>query len=298
MAIFIRNLGSTTFEVQDLGVSIDPLDPYELIDMEPSDVSLSAIEGDLNTAIQGGTIIAVNPRDNVSDLSIADSIEFLSNHNAAHYNMPPQSNVIDCVDVNIDPLVNFPSDYLTWDGNQVNALTPNDGVVKVNNILAGVSVTGNAVVDVTLTNNAIFSTSTEFPKNFSNLFPGQTPFTNPNTFVQGIYDVTTSRWLENPIPFQVHDWRIQINYTRGGTQANRELICRLRNPDTSFEIQEVKILPNGTQFQTNTLTYNLSSIADSASIGAGYILELQTVNAALTINEIQLVRKSNYKSTQ
>ena len=294
--MLIRNLGSTPFEVQDLGISIDPSNPYDLIDMEPADVSLSAIEGDLNSALQGGTLIGIDPKDNVTDLSIAESIIYISNHNTPHYRMPPNSEVIECVDVNIDPSVNLPSDTLVWDGNQINAIATNDGVVKITNILSGASVTGNTTVTIVLNGTEAFSTATQFPKNFSNLFPGQTPFTDPATFATGVYNFANDRWLENSIPFQTHNWRVQIDYTRGGTQANRELIVRLRNPDTGFQIQEVRILPNGDQFRDNTLTYNLSSIADVASIGNGYVIEFQTVNAPLTINEIQLVRVSNYKS--
>lgn len=175
-----------------------------------------------------------------------------------------------------------------------NYRTPNNGVVKIIGILNGVILNGNGIVAIDLQGSAseVFTSSTSFPKNYSNDFPGQDPVNNKATFLPGIYNSADDRWLENSVEFQVHLWRVSISYTRNSTQSNRELIVRVNNPDTGFSLQEVKILPNGTQFQSTTLTWNFSTVADSSSIGSGYEFEIQAVNAPLTINTVEIVRTS------
>jgi len=172
--------------------------------------------------------------------------------------------------------------------------TPNSGVVKIIGLLNGVSINNNGTVDIVLQGDSseVFTSSTSFPKNYSNNFPGQDPINNQATFLPGLYNSSNDRWLENSINFQPHLWRVSISYTRNSTQSNRELIVRITNPDTGFSLQEIKILPNGNQFQSTTLTWNFSTLADSSSIGSGYEFEIQAVGAALTINTVEIVRTS------
>jgi len=175
-----------------------------------------------------------------------------------------------------------------------NYRTPNNGVVKFIGIAQGLSFSNNETKQIVLAGNVseVFSSVTNFPKNISNQFPGQDPIANKSTFLPFLYNSSSDTWLENPLEHQVHLWRVQINYTRQGTQGNRELILRFTNTVSGFQVQEVKILPNGSPFQTNTITYQFITIADSSSITNGYELELQTVGVPLTINTLEISRVS------
>ena len=239
MSILVRNITLIPVDISDLGVTVETSTPYDLTEISSSDISLSAVSGDLNSLINGGSLICINPEDGITDLTIAQSLVYLGNSNTPHYNMPPEASILDCVD--IDPTISSLEelDYLSWDviTEKFVRKVPNDGVVKINRVLENVTLNNNGSTLIFFNGNEEFSSSTDFPRNIKNLYPGQTPSTNPSVYFDEVYNSTTQRWLENPVEFQIHTWRVSIDYTRNGTQSNRELILTLTNPDTGFSIQ-------------------------------------------------------------
>ena len=196
------------------------------------------------------------------------------------------------------PISNFEYDILsqTSVGGIFDYRTPNSGVTKLVNIMSAVTIPNNTTLNIQLQGAGAesFSTSTDFPLNVKNQLPGQNPQTDKASFLPFVYDSTTNRWLENAIEFQVHLWRITVDYTRVGTAGNRELFLSFVNPNSGFSITDrvVEILPNGSQFVNNAVTFNFTTIADTNSIGSGYELILGTVGVSLTINNIEIVRTS------
>ena len=183
-------------------------------------------------------------------------------------------------------------------------VTPNGGSVKFVGIAIGQAFSDNDTQLIQLSNPVaaaeVFSSATVFPKNVSNQFPGQDPVANRATFLPFIYNTVAGTWVENTVVGQTSLWRIQIRYTRTGNQNNREIVLRIRNPDplSSFELEEARILPGGPPFNDFSYTFQFQTVADALSLpppagtGVGYELELQTIQAGLTIDEVQIVRTS------
>ena len=171
--------------------------------------------------------------------------------------------------------------------------TPNNGVVKILNVISGLNIASNQNININLDLNTFnFSNSSDFPKNYSNQFPGQNAQTNPLTFVPNIYNTSNNRFLENQILFQVNIWRVVIDYTKTGTQGNRELILKMINPLTNFTLSKFEILPNGTQFLNNSIVFDYQTITDNNSINSGYIFNIETVGVSLVINNLEITRFS------
>lgn len=172
--------------------------------------------------------------------------------------------------------------------------TPNNGVVKIINIIdpSGIQLANNGIINIDISGNATpeFDPNTDFPKNISNQYPGQNPGDDYSTYLPFIYK--DGKWFENPVDKQVHLWSITIDYVRDNTRANREIVIRMRNDDTGFEISDVRILPNGGAFRANTLTYLFTTIAESSSIANGYTIELQTYGAPGKLNQVHIMRTS------
>lgn len=191
-----------------------------------------------------------------------------------------------------DPSGSFELDILRRDTTAGEFLyqTPVNGVVKVNTAVTGVAIASG--VRYKIDNLAgTFSTVTSFPRNISNQFPGQDPITNPGTFFPFIYNSTDDKWLENEVHLQAHLWRIDVNYTRVGTQNNRELVFELENPLTGFTQALAFIMPNGPIFQTFETSFIVETIADSGSIGEGYEFYLTPVGESVTV-DIDITRTS------
>lgn len=172
--------------------------------------------------------------------------------------------------------------------------TPNNGIVKIMNINNNLNIQKDTKVDIPLNISSFnFSSTTNFPKNFSNLFPNQNPLDNKMTFLPNIYNLNENKFLENPISFQPTLWRFTITYTRtDDTKSNRELIARLTNPLSNFELTSINILPNGREFTSAISNFYFQTIADINSINNGYVFSLQPNGLNILIDNIDLVRTS------
>ncbi|MDO5656304.1 MAG: hypothetical protein Q4G27_09210 [Flavobacteriaceae bacterium] len=96
------------------------------------------------------------------------------------------------------------------------------------------------------------------------------------------------RWKENPVPGQVHLWRV-IAKASAGANSNGSVLGILRNPDSGFEVNSIAFVPSGTASTPKILTFYFYSIADFESIGPGKgykILMQADVGVSLTIDSL------------
>ena len=194
-------------------------------------------------------------------------------------------------DITTDPIQL--NDLIEWDGtNFVPLRIREEGVVKANSVITSTLVTDGTKFKLTATTPLTFSSASRFPLAVSNLYPGQTPVANPATFTPHIYDSATDKWLENPKDLQTHLWRVIMDYTRGATSTNREIIFEISNPLSGFVQQKSFTMPGGAAFQTFTVEYMVLTIADSASIGFGYEMFITPNGDDVTINDMSITRAS------
>ncbi|WP_226064805.1 hypothetical protein [Kaistella polysaccharea] len=186
-----------------------------------------------------------------------------------------------------------------WDGTlwkqlfvTSSSLAGNDGVVKINSGAGGVKPSyslnhsGNSYgpkVQVLYNTPLIFApspttswpeTSIPFPGNTSTIYQGTTP--------------ATQRWRENPVPGQVHVWRV-ITTVTPGDNATGSVRAIFENPDSGFNVTSVQVIPGGSKDAGNTLTFYFYTIADPDSLapGAGYQLFVQSdISVTLTVESI------------
>lgn len=167
-----------------------------------------------------------------------------------------------------------------------------EGVIKINNIVTALLVTDGTTYTIDPATPLVFSTATRFPLRISDQFPGQTPQANEAAFRPFIFDTVNNKWLENSKNMQVHLWRINLKYTRAATTTNRQIIATLNNPISGFTLQRAFTMPNSAAFQTFEVQFVFITIADSASIGLGYLLTLRPEGDNITINDLDVTRTS------
>ncbi|UKB86021.1 hypothetical protein LF887_10460 [Chryseobacterium sp. MEBOG06] len=111
--------------------------------------------------------------------------------------------------------------------------------------------------------------------------------------VGDMYNQTNGTFLENPIPGQVHIWRIIANYSGKNNGAIGYVTVNLSNPlpPSTFSIDQTAVAPNGVT--TGNLVFYLITIADSLSIGSGYIIKIKSDTPMdVTINSITRVSQA------
>ncbi|WP_051881998.1 hypothetical protein [Chryseobacterium soli] len=108
--------------------------------------------------------------------------------------------------------------------------------------------------------------------------------------VGDMYNQTNGTFLENPIPGQVHIWRIIASYSGKNNGSVGYVTVNLSNPlpPSTFSIDQTAVAPNGVT--TGNLVFYLISIADPLSIGTGYIIKIKSDTAMdVTIKSITRV---------
>lgn len=88
MSLFIKNLTASPVVIDDLGITLPSSGTLDLSTLEASSVySSSLTDGDLFGAVTGSpiTIVALDPLDDTTELSSADSLTILRLHNDTHY---------------------------------------------------------------------------------------------------------------------------------------------------------------------------------------------------------------------
>lgn len=93
-----------------------------------------------------------------------------------------------------------------------------------------------------------------------------------------IYDFANDTFIENTIPGQVQNWRINIDYSGKPMGLSTGTRIRIRNTISGFSAEQVIFLPNETT--SGRFTTQIATIADSASLpspfgtGQGYVFEI------------------------
>lgn len=109
MSFIIRNIAGTPVDINDLGLRLETGEDVDLTEEAAKDIAISV---DLPSAISNGDIIALDPLDGVSPLTIVQSLEVVGTANDSHYGIRGgKLNQIDNVNTG-----NPPNDYvLTFD---------------------------------------------------------------------------------------------------------------------------------------------------------------------------------------
>jgi hypothetical protein len=180
-----------------------------------------------------------------------------------------------------------------------NEVTPSDstnGVYKLNAVVNGDVVSGGNDYPITLslpvTAPTEFSMYSNFPKSVKEAEAPGTPQTDPDAFIPYVYNAATQRWLDHQVAKQVNLWRVSVEYTRNNTNNNRELMCKLRNPDTGFEITQGHALLAGGAYQSFAVTFIFLTISSPSSSTDGYEFVLRPDGVNLTLNDVNITRTS------
>lgn len=162
------------------------------------------------------------------------------------------------------------------------------GQVKINasngNIKPSYSLTANTWQQITYTLPLVYASSP------TTIFPSESTATDAD-----IYYSNNNTFLEHNRLGQVHGWRIIIDYSNKPNNQTAELNLRLRNPLSGFIASKIENL--GASRSADIITYDLTTVADSASIispigsGIGYILEIQS-ETSLDIIVDSILRRS------
>lgn len=192
------------------------------------------------------------------------------------------------------------SGFQFWDGElwrqffvATSSVAGNDGVVRIDGGAAGVkpsislSAAGNNYGPRAL---VTYTTPLTFAPNPVTSWPETTPDVGdmtPNIYING-------KFRENPIYGQVHIWRLIVSISAGSSSTG-SLMAIIKNEDSGFEINDIKLIPSGSN-GGNILTFYFYTVADSASLdpGRGYSLYL-TSNKDLTAEIESFTRISLFK---
>lgn len=82
MSFIVKNIDVVNVPINDLGITIDAGQEYDLTQESPNDIAFST---DLPNAISGGQLIILDPLDGTTQLSISESLDVISLHNDPHY---------------------------------------------------------------------------------------------------------------------------------------------------------------------------------------------------------------------
>lgn len=175
----------------------------------------------------------------------------------------------------------------------------NDGVVKINSGLGGAKPTVSLVAGGNTygpPKQILYTTPLVFAPSPTTSWPETTvPFPGITSNIYVGTDATTQRWRENQINGQVHIWRIIATVTADSNSAS-SVKATFKNPDSSFEINSISLVPSGSSGQPKVLTFYFYTIADPDSLatGKGYQLWVEA-DAGVTFEMESLTRVSLFK---
>lgn len=180
-----------------------------------------------------------------------------------------------------------------WDGTlwrqlfvATNSAAGNDGVVRIDGGAGGVHPT---VDDFGNPKPLVYTTPLTFAPSPTTSWPE----TIPNPIYTDIY-TDNGKFRENPIPGQVHLWRLIINLTSGANSAGA-VNAIMKNPSSGFIINSIQLIPAGSA-SGSILTFYFYTIADDQSLdpGRGYEFYLDA-NKAVTATIESITRVSLFK---
>jgi len=100
--------------------------------------------------------------------------------------------------------------------------------------------------------------------------------------------------LENDVEFQATPFRIRCTYTKGSSAQDEIISCCLTNPLSGFVLESVNVIQR--QATSGTLSFQMTSIADSNSIGEGYTFSFICTDALTDLTIVDVTRFSSAKT--
>ena len=89
MGFLLRNISGSPLPIDDLGITIDTGADFDLTSEPADSISISAqVGGDLEAEVTGGGATVLDPDDDVTPLSVADSLTCLRAANVPHFRDP------------------------------------------------------------------------------------------------------------------------------------------------------------------------------------------------------------------
>lgn len=172
----------------------------------------------------------------------------------------------------------------TKTGNTVSATKTITNMSDTSNILEGMLVVGSGIPAGTTVRSVDSPTQITITENATATASGVT-FT--------FYD---NNFLENNVDFQTNIFRITVSYTKPSTNQDEVLKCRLKNPipSSSFSLERDAIIQR--QVTSGITEFELTTIADSFSIGTGYIFSFQCTSELTTLVLEDMTRFSLFRS--
>ena len=96
--------------------------------------------------------------------------------------------------------------------------------------------------------------------------------------------------LENDVEFQSTPFRIRCTYTKASSAQDEIISCCLTNPISGFVLESVNVIQR--QSTSGTLSFQMTSIADSNSIGEGYTFSFICTDALTDLTIVDVTRFS------
>jgi len=183
----------------------------------------------------------------------------------------------------------WPVDIITWTGNQAG----NAWQVKVNN--------GNWIKPQFVfvwwggSNLGVFQQIIYAAPLWLSSSPTTTRPANISSPVDAdIYDIVNDTFIENTIPWQVHSWRVIVEYSGKSSWADSGIAVKIENTLSGFTEETIVFAPSSTT--SGKIWVLLATIADSASLpspfgtGQGYEISITAFDPmTIDINSVSRI---------
>lgn len=149
------------------------------------------------------------------------------------------------------------------------------------NLYAGMIITGAGIPS----NSIVFSIDSATQITISN---------NATATATGVsFTFYKNKFLENNISYQQTTFRVRASYTKTSSSVAEVVTFFLQNPVSGFILEDTNVIRRTST--SGNLTFEVISIADSASIGEGYVFSLFSSDD-ITITITDITRFSSHKS--
>ena len=116
MGLILRNISGVLYPINDIGITLQVGEDYDLLQEDPIVVSSSSIDGDCFTAISNGFVQVLDPLDDSTPLIISAALDALREHNSSNYRLGKGARILDAADTLITaPILN---EQLQYNGTQ------------------------------------------------------------------------------------------------------------------------------------------------------------------------------------
>ena len=85
MGIILRNISGSALPVDDLGIELLTGADYDIAQFPPQQIHMSGFGGDLETVINANSAVILDPVDDTTEMSLADSLLCVRSMNLPHF---------------------------------------------------------------------------------------------------------------------------------------------------------------------------------------------------------------------